>query len=107
MSGLAGKRVRAAAPGLGEAIGYVPGVNAPGAPVNRARSRASALPRNRLAARPPAVGRGPSFRRVRRATARRRVGGVGARGRAGLRLFGRHSTVDSELARTGGIRLSN
>lgn len=107
MSGLAGKRVRAAAPGLGEATGVATGVHAPGAPANRARSRASALPRNRLAARPPAVGRGPSVRAARRASARRCARGSGARGRAGLRLFGRHSTVDSELARTGGIRLSN
>lgn len=77
MSGLVGKRVLADVPGLGE----VTRVRV----LIRARSRA-------LASRGTSLLRGPC------------VGGSSVS--CGV-LFGRHSTVSSELARTGGIRLSN
>lgn len=80
MSGVVGKRVCANVPGLGEAMSGVVGP-APLSSVRvRARSRA-------LASRGSSTLRGTALVR-------------GA-------LFGRHSTVDSELARTRGIRLSN
>jgi hypothetical protein len=92
VSGLVGKRVRAAVPGLGEENGAACGGG--GRAPARPHSAASAVGRGQ---RPPAEA-SPS------GGARRRA----AVPRAGRhRLFGRHSTVDSELARTGGIRLSN
>ena len=80
MSGVVGKRVCANVPGLGEAMSFRSLLRVGDGRRIRARSRA-------LASRGSSTLRGTAL----------------ARGA----LFGRHSTVDSELARTWGIRLSN